>query len=373
MKTMIIDNECTAVKLISRVFGEVQEFKLLDNYTDTTTVEEVIEQTPDVVFIEVELKNHSGIELAQQIKNQYEHVNIILMSEKKEYAVKAYEIEAIDYVMKPLKKGRLHITLERLQGLLENEKQEFMVCGFQNLRFKNSDTDEDIPAKWRTKKTKELFAYLLYYQNIPVRKDLILDIIWPHVDTEKGQALLYSAIYQIRRTLNEINFPIEIVNDANMYTLKLNQVKYDINEWELAMDQLPPLNKNNLPEHIRVIKMYQGDYLYELNYAWAEHERGMLHSIWIYQIQKVANYLKTNEQFMDIIRIYRYIIEVSPLYEAAYFELMKLANEIDDKEIIMHYYHKLTFMLDEELGVKPDKKIQNWYKYWLEKIALRDE
>lgn len=376
MRAIIIDNETTIEEHISQVFGRIAEFKILGNYADPRQgFNEVIEYRPDVVFIEIELNEISGIDLAKAIKNKYKNVSIVLMSMKKEYAVKAFEIEAFDYLLKPLNKCRLAITSNRLQSLMVKRKkeQQIMVCSFGDLQFKWLNGNEYLNVKWRTRKTQELFAYLLHNQQNPVRKDILIEMLWSHVDAEKGQALLYSAIYQIRKTLKDIDCPIEIVSHENTYRLKTNKIKYDVSEWELAMDQLPPLNKNTLSEYIRVIKMYKGDYLDKLDYLWAEAERDLLHSIWSYHIQKVVAFLEERERHIDVIRIYHYVIEVCPYEENAHFELMKLSNETNNNEAVFHYYKNLEFILREELGTKPDIKIQNWYKYWLEKEALMSE
>src|SRR5690625_3936713 len=249
MRAIIIDNETTIEEHISQVFGKIAEFKLLGNYSDPSQgFNEIIEYRPDVVFIEIELKEISGIDLAKAIKNN------------------------------------------RLQRLMINRKkeQQIMVCSFGALQFKWLNGNEYLDVKWRTKKTQELFAYLLHNQRNPVRKDILIEMLWSHVDAEKGQALLYSAIYQIRKTLKDIYCPIEIVSHENTYILKTNKIKYDVSEWEFAMDQLPPLNNNTLSDYIRVIKMYKGAYLDKLDYLWAEAERDLLHSIWSYHIQKVV-------------------------------------------------------------------------------------
>ena len=377
MRAIIIDNETTIEKHVSQVFEKASEFKLIGNYSDPRQAfNEIIEYTPDVVFIEVELTEVNGIDLAKAIKKKYKNISIVLMSMKKEYAVKAFDIEAVDYLLKPLQKRRLAITFNRLQGLIAKQKREqrqIMVCSFGDLQFKSLNTNEYLDVKWRTKKTQELFAYLLHHQQKPVRKDILIETLWSHVDAEKGQSLLYSGIYQIRRTLKDIDCPIEIVNHESTYILKTNKVKYDISEWELAMDQLPPLNKNTLAEYIRVIKMYKGDYLDNLDYLWVEAERDLLRSIWSYHIRKVVVFLEEKKRYIDIIRIYRYVIEVCPHDENAYFQLMKLSNKINNNKAVVQHYKKLEYILEAEFGAKPDSKIRNWYKYWLEKEALMSE
>src|SRR5690625_2053322 len=125
MRAIIIDNETTIEEHISQVFGKIAEFKLLGNYSDPSQgFNEIIEYRPDVVFIEIELKEISGIDLAKAIKKKYKNVSIILMSMKKEYAVKAFEIEAVDYLLIPLSKCRLAIISNSLIRLMVRSKTE---------------------------------------------------------------------------------------------------------------------------------------------------------------------------------------------------------------------------------------------------------
>ncbi len=179
MRAIIIDNETTIADHIARVFEEVSEFKLLGNYSDPRQAfNEIMEDIPDVVFIEVELSEVNGIDLAKAIKKKYKNISIVLMSMKKEYAVKAFEIDATDYLLKPLKERRLAITSDRLQGLMAEQKKEqpqIMVCSFGTLQFKWLNGNEYLDVKWRTKKTQELFAYLLHHQRKPVRKDILIE------------------------------------------------------------------------------------------------------------------------------------------------------------------------------------------------------
>lgn len=57
---------------------------------------------PDVVFLDVEMPEISGIEVAEKLQSALPDVRIIFVTAYDEYAVKAFELHALDYILKPL-------------------------------------------------------------------------------------------------------------------------------------------------------------------------------------------------------------------------------------------------------------------------------
>ncbi len=79
MRAIIIDNETTIADHIARVFEEVSEFKLLGNYSDPRQAfNEIMEDIPDVVFIEEKLSEVNEIELDKEKKKKYKIISIVL-------------------------------------------------------------------------------------------------------------------------------------------------------------------------------------------------------------------------------------------------------------------------------------------------------
>lgn len=68
---------------------------------------------PDVVFLDIKMPGMNGIEAAKQIAGQS---RIVFITAYDQYAVQAFENEAIDYILKPVTTARLGKTIERLEN-----------------------------------------------------------------------------------------------------------------------------------------------------------------------------------------------------------------------------------------------------------------
>lgn len=377
MRGIVLDNESSVVESITSVFHRFAEFQLIGIFSDPNKgLSKVIQYKPDVVFMDVALNETCGIDIARKIKDNLNHVMIVFITKNPNLAVQAFEIGAVDYILKPLNPKRLEVTVKRILNKLEADEVEsrhLMIRTFGELQFKWSDQRDSFDVRWRTRKTQELFLYLLYQRENPVYIDVIIDLLWPDVDIRSARTQLYSAIYQMRKTLREINSTIEIINNESTYMMQLNQTKHDVHEWELAMGQLPTLSNKTVEEHIEVIKMYKGDFLEKFNYSWAIEEKELLHSIWKHHIQQVNRILEEQERYIESLRLQRYVIKVSPLNEGSYFQLMKILNHMNNKDGVIQTYRRLKSMLEKEFGAEPNSRVRNWYKFWLEKETLMNE
>lgn len=368
IKAIVIDDEFLMEQNIATILENEEKLEIIESFTSPYEgLVEILEVIPDVVILEIEMNEMNGIKIAEIIKHNYPHIQIVFITKSKSHAIQAYEVNATDYLLKPVEKERINITIKRLKkNLLVNEVQYTEMIGmFRGLYFRDSNNELITSVRWRTKKTEELFAYLLYKHDKSVSTDLLIDMLWPHVDSIQGITLLYSAIYQIRQKTKKINFGVEVVSKNNTYMLKLNNIQFDVQIWENAMDHLPNLTLNTLHEHLQVIKMYKGDFLLKNNYSWAEEERIMLNTIWWYHVQGVIDHLIFHEKHMEAIRLLNHVKKVSTDYDKIYFNLMKLYALINDSERVEHYYNKLKRLLLTEFSINPPIETVDWYDSWL--------
>ncbi len=84
------------------------------------TISMVNELSPDIVFLDINMPGLTGIEVAKQICGQ---CIIIFITAYDEYAIEAFENEAIDYILKPVQKDRLKKSLMRCKRLLQTQKK----------------------------------------------------------------------------------------------------------------------------------------------------------------------------------------------------------------------------------------------------------
>lgn len=135
MKILIIDDENKARSLLKTIISEwcqeVEEVFEASNLLDGVAV--LKSKAIDVLFLDIEMPQHSGLELFDFIDITNVNFEIIFTTAYSEYAIKAFEFSAIDYLLKPLRPNKVKEAIEKAQkSLQQNQLQQRL------LELKNS-------------------------------------------------------------------------------------------------------------------------------------------------------------------------------------------------------------------------------------------
>jgi len=76
---------------------------------------------PDVIFLDVQMRGMDGLETASILRTVVPNTLIVFATAYDEYAVKAFEVGAVDYILKPFEQERIHLTVERLKNYRPDE------------------------------------------------------------------------------------------------------------------------------------------------------------------------------------------------------------------------------------------------------------
>ncbi len=98
---------------LSRLWPELQVVHVARNGVEAA--ERIATLQPDLAFLDIQMPGLTGLEVAQGIEGA---TRVVFVTAYDEYAVQAFEHEALDYVLKPVKAERLQRTLERVQRAL---------------------------------------------------------------------------------------------------------------------------------------------------------------------------------------------------------------------------------------------------------------
>lgn len=104
---------------------------------------EINDLQPDAVFLDIELAKGNGIDLARQFSNMKKQPMIVFATAYDHYALDAFELEAVDYLVKPIDEARLHRTVAKLLRLhksdLAAENQNDTPSPIKTLTAKDGD------------------------------------------------------------------------------------------------------------------------------------------------------------------------------------------------------------------------------------------
>lgn len=110
---VIAEDEAPARKRLRDLLGGVPGVKVLGECADgPATIQAVDRLEPDVLFLDLEMPGCDGLEVARRITHQ---PAIVFTTAHNRYAVAAFELGAIDYLLKPFGRDRLTVALERLR------------------------------------------------------------------------------------------------------------------------------------------------------------------------------------------------------------------------------------------------------------------
>lgn len=115
MKILIIDDENLQITLLTEMLNEYPEVEEI--YTANQAKEGldmVKDIKPDVIFLDVSMPSMTGIEVAEQITQLLKTPPIIIFTTSfEQYAIKAFELDALDYLVKPYSQERLYKALDK--------------------------------------------------------------------------------------------------------------------------------------------------------------------------------------------------------------------------------------------------------------------
>lgn len=185
MKALIVDDEHLALLHLKNMLERTNAFQSIMAYQDPIEVLEHPEiSAVDAVFLDIEMPGVNGIELAEAIQSMNENIQVVFITAYNEFAIKAFELNAIDYLLKPVNYKRLETTVERirtnhmLRASAENTEAHFSIQCFGNLQFYQTlkGVKTNIPVKWRTSKAREIYLFLLHNLGRVVSKDMLIDL-----------------------------------------------------------------------------------------------------------------------------------------------------------------------------------------------------
>ncbi len=115
MKVIIIDDERKARSLLKVLIEEnCPKITAIHEAEDLLSgVEKIKTHKPDIVFLDIEMPEHSGLELLDYINKDDFNFEIIFVTAYSEYAIQAFQLAAIDYILKPVRPTQISEAVEK--------------------------------------------------------------------------------------------------------------------------------------------------------------------------------------------------------------------------------------------------------------------
>lgn len=227
----------------------------------------------DAALLDIQMPEMTGLELAEYLSVMFPRISLVFITAYNNYATEAFELNAADYILKPIRLERFNRALDKIRREIEADRKpligssgEIEIRAFGKLVV----ASEGRILKWKRRKSSEIFAYLLHHQGTPVHKEKLCEIMWPEYDPQKALPYLQTIMYQLRKNIAEIDDSRIIIEYADhCYRLNLIGVKYDV---ELFLEKYDQAYRETLPSLDTLIKteqIYTGAYFEDDGWIWS--------------------------------------------------------------------------------------------------------
>lgn len=371
MRTIILDDDGIASELLKRQIEYNPYMTVVEEFNDPKqALMEIGRLEPEVIFTEIKLPFMNGIEFAKKVASIDENIQIVFVTSEEGYALEAFKVNAINYILKPISKDDVNTTINRLlknNGLIKrmsNKENKVYCLG----KFDVYGKDGEKIRKWSTSKVKEIFAYFLHKRGQEVDKWEICDILWRDFTAKKAEHNLHSSIYRLKNVLRTVGIEGIIYTQSGRYGVDFSNFSCDLWDFQDFIQDNEEVDSKNIEKYEKAISLYKGEFLGNRESLWALELNERIRRDYIQGIKKIARYYIENKSYIKAYDYLNKIVNINSFDEEAHELIMEVYFHLGDRIGLMSYYNKLNEILDEELHIPIKESTKKLYRNFLENI-----
>src|SRR5262252_10394820 len=125
LTAVLVDDEQLARDELSFLLGQTDHVTVVGQAINGVDALETIDRLrPDVVFLDIQMPGLTGFEVARRMIDAESPSHIIFVTAYDQHAIEAFEVNAVDYLLKPVEPARLEVAIQRARRRIESERPE---------------------------------------------------------------------------------------------------------------------------------------------------------------------------------------------------------------------------------------------------------
>ena len=265
MKVIAVDDERLALENLLERFKEIPRIKEYKGFQTAEEMLSYLEENADVniAFLDINMGSMDGLTLAKKVRELSPGTFIVFVTGYSEYAVQAFEVRAVGYLLKPASTDSIAAQIEYIQelsGWISDSRKLKVRCFGDFAVF----GEEDRPFHFKRQKEKELLAYLIDRRGAFVTNEKLCEILWEeggNIASKKSQLRIFIA--DLVSELAAHKMSDVLIRKRNRYAIDIRMVDCDYYRF---LDMEPV-----------AVNQYCGEYMSQ--YSWAEMTLGYLENM----------------------------------------------------------------------------------------------
>lgn len=364
-RVMLVDDEKPALRVLAGLIAAHTDFQVAGMYTKPSeALQAAGELQPDVVFLDIEMPGMNGLELASQLLDRSPGMEIVFVTAFSGYALQAFRVNAIDYLLKPITPEELARCVDKLRRRALNvpaapqrEPSRLHFLGGIEL----FGAGRTVSLRFPTSKSEELLAFLSMNRDSYIPKWTISDRLWPETEPDKAEQNLHTTVYRLKKTLVEHNVDMQVESQRGSYRItggffsdysEFNRHLAEAGEWDDAAPEACA----------RAIALYRGPLFGEKDYSWCISERERLQRHFTALCKRAARGLAASGKHRLAADTLHALLGQVPYDEEGHELLLQAYADLQDRVSFLKQYEQTKMMLREELDLPPNAVMTKLYE-----------
>ncbi|MBO4694076.1 MAG: response regulator [Clostridia bacterium] len=252
MRAIIVDDEVLMLKRFVRMSANIPALNIVGSFESPFEAFKFAQENPvDIAFLDVEMPQISGIELAKQLRQVRKDILIVFVSAYDQYVWESNQIGGDYYLMKPYDEKMLNLAMERINLIARRQEKTLYIRTFG--RFLVLRNGEPISLSG---KAKEILALVVTKGGKEISNGEIYYTIWEDRPCDNASMnVFYNALRRLKKALKKENIENLLISTRHGQMVDINLFDCDYYEWK---------KKNTNSKNA-----FEGEFLSE--YSWGEY------------------------------------------------------------------------------------------------------
>ena len=254
MHILATDDEQSALNILMGAIEEAVPLATVHGFRNTLEALEFMKETKcEVAFLDIQMREMSGIVLARKLKEIYPKVNIVFVTGYSQYANEAFSLHASGYVYKPVIADKIIIEMENLRNPVKWKETGIYINTFG--KFELIVNGEEV--SFGREKSKEMLAYLVDKRGKSATRKELASVLFEREDYSRAtQNYLSKIVKELVTVLERVGAEKILKRGVNSYSVDVDAFFCDLYDYEKESATPEDLNR------------FQGEYMKQ--YSWAE-------------------------------------------------------------------------------------------------------
>ncbi|MFF2483495.1 response regulator [Paenibacillus sp. NPDC058071] len=371
MRVILVDDDPTMHLILRKMLQKLPEVHVAGAFTDAKSAVSFLQEHADIglAFVDISMKGENGLEFAARLRSSGSPVQLVFVTSHKDFALEAYELSVIDYLVKPVSQERLQRTVHRAltnwrafqwttnQVPPPQDAERFSITALGDIVVSN----EAGRVKWISRKCTELFAYLLLYRGRRIPRSKLVTDIFGGMEQAGAENYLNTTVYQLRKSLEPLGMREVIRSENDGYAIELKGAIIDYVEFEAKANELHTIDSDHVEIALGVERLYTGDLFGDKAYVWAIHETERYSQMYVSFVKRLAAALISLRDTSSASKLLLKLNQHNPLDESVIRQLMMIREMTGDKKGLTALYTDYVRLLNRELNIRPSEELTGLY------------